>query len=221
MTNSTLDNSKLKAVFFDVAQTLLFKPDLYKNISDVLNSYGIKIPLDKLIFIHKLFSETVEFPDRTSKFFYENFNKEFLYQLGIISSPKMINDIFDACNYLQWEKFEDTFFLKSINLPMGIISNWDKTLSEKLTKYFDVKFSWILGSQEERLKKPSIEFYKRIIECTNLNPSEILYIGDSVKLDIEPASALGINTLLIDRINLYEGSPLVRIKNLSEISNFI
>ena len=51
-------------------------------------------------------------------------------------------------------------------------------------------------------------------------PQEILYIGDSVKLDMEPAIKIGFNVCLIDRDNYFDGfNP--RISNLEMLNKFI
>jgi len=39
----------------------------------------------------------------------------------------------------------------------------------------------------------------RILEILNVKPDRILYVGDSLKLDIIPAQAIGIDAWLIDR----------------------
>lgn len=73
----------------------------------------------------------------------------------------------------------------------------------------------------EGLKKPDLLFYNRILEVRGLSPTEVLFIGDSIKLDIEPAITIGLNALLIDRINLYSASSIKRIKNLNELINYL
>jgi FMN phosphatase YigB (HAD superfamily) len=47
-----------------------------------------------------------------------------------------------------------------------------------------------------------------------------LYVGDSIKLDLEPASKLGFKVLIIDRDNFYPNSKN-KISSLTEITQFI
>jgi FMN phosphatase YigB (HAD superfamily) len=211
----------IQAIFFDVAHTLLYKPDLYHTLSNVLKSHQITIDLRTLAFIHKLYSETVVFPDKTSKEFYEDFNREFLYLLGVIPTQGLLDDIFQACDCLPWDKFADTSILKVIKQPIGILSNWDSSLSEKLISHFDVKFEWILCSQKEGARKPQDMFFQMILETTGFKPSNIIYVGDSIKLDIEPSLKLGMNAILIDRYDCYPGSKIKRIMSLSELNIFL
>jgi len=210
----------IKYLLFDVAGTLLYKPMLLSRMEKVLSYFGHLIPLDELKFKHKLLSETFQFPDRTSSAFYKKFNTEFLYLLGVVPNQKLLNQLFDECSYLDWEKYEDTNLLNTIDLPMGIISNFNISLREKINFFFGSMFCDFFVSEETSLSKPNIEFYNLALNTLNYKPSEILYIGDSFKLDFEPANSLGIQTLLIDRDNFYTNNSFT-INNLKQIKPFI
>ena len=54
-----------------------------------------------------------------------------------------------------------------------------------------------LSSAELHFPKPHIEGYKKIIELSNLSPSEILYIGDEEVKDIIPAKSVGLLTGIV------------------------
>ena len=194
----------MKYILFDVAGTLLYKPSFYVKISEVLMQFGYSVEEKTIKNNHKILSESIFFPDRTSEEFYANFNKEFLYSLGIIPTEELLKAIFQACSYLPWEKFDDAEFLNEIKLPVGIISNFNSTLKEKLKSFFNIDFADIFVSEELGIAKPSLDFYKRALEKIGVDPSEIIYVGDSVKLDLEPAQKLGINAYVIDRENYFQ-----------------
>ncbi len=208
--------NEIKYVFFDVAGTLLHKPTFYEIILTLLNQNGHQITMFDLKLKHKIASEIIQFPDRTNRDFYQDFNEKLLYSLGIIPTEKLLEEIFDKCSYLPWEKFEDTKMLSEINIPIGIISNFNSTLKEKINGFFGPVFRDVFVSEELEVSKPNIEFYKCAIEKVNLFPENILYIGDSLRLDIKPAKHLGIKTLLIDRDNFYPNSEYA-IQNLDQI----
>lgn len=211
-----------KCIIFDVSGTLLYKPDVIPKIQKALNNHGYIIKLKDLIYHHMFLTETIKFPDRTDSSFYNYFNSELLYSLGIIPNNEVLKDIFKECTYLPWHKFEDTEYLKKINLPIGILSNFNTTLKSKLFDHFGDIFQSIIVSEEIGVAKPRLDFYTKGIELIGYKPEEILYIGDSLKLDIEPAKKLGIKTLLIDRKNFFKNSiNLNKITHLSEIKNFI
>jgi putative hydrolase of the HAD superfamily len=213
--------SCVKYVLFDAANTLIHKPLLWDRMQSVLNESGYDIPLSLLHRQHKMISEIIFFPDRTSEDFYNKFNSELLYSLGIIPGESMLKKIFDACTYLPWDIFNDVTALKSIELPLGIISNFSNRLPELVDEFFGNKlFNNILVSEKEGIAKPKLEFYNYALEVANVPASQILYIGDSIKLDMEPALKLGMRAVLIDRDNIF---PFYsnRISSLCQINDCI
>jgi HAD superfamily hydrolase (TIGR01509 family) len=210
----------VKYIFFDVSGTLLGKPILFFKINEVLLSHKYVVDLNELKFKHKLLSEVIHFPDRTDEHFYNYFNAELLRLLGIMPSESLLKAIFTNCTYLPWEKFDDTNTLTEIKVPMGIISNFNSTLKDKLNQFFGPVFKDVLVSEELGVAKPAIAFYESALERLQFKPSEVLYVGDSLKLDIEPASSLGIKSLLIDRDDFYSSSPF-KIKSLVEIKKYL
>lgn len=211
----------VKAVFFDVANTLLHKPDFFPIVSNILKKHGHSIPLFELELRHKLLSEFYIFPDKTSREFYLGFNTDFLLSLGIYPIPELLEDLFNGCSYLPWKAFTDTAFLSEIPLPIGIFSNWDTSLSQKLKENFDLEFQWIFGSANTGIRKPAIAFFEQAFSQTGLLPEEILYVGDSLKLDVIPAKSLRIKSVLIDRSGIYPNTSCEHISNMSELINFL
>jgi FMN phosphatase YigB (HAD superfamily) len=211
----------IKAIFFDVANTLLDKPDLYPNMQSVLIRNGHTVDPTLLAHRHRLLSEVMEFPDKTSQDFYLKFNSQLLRLLGILPKEELVSEMFNACTYLPWKAFDDVKFLPSLSVSLGVISNWDKSLPEKLKELIDLKFDWIFGSEQMKSRKPDLNFYKNLVDNTGYSPHEILYVGDSIKLDIEPALAIGIQAVLIDRMNLFPNAIVSRMRSFKEIKSFI
>ncbi|PVX46587.1 HAD superfamily hydrolase (TIGR01549 family) [Flavobacterium sp. 103] len=210
----------IKYIFFDVAGTLLGKPTLFSNIQKALNDLDHIVDLAEIKNKHKLLSEVIHFPDRTDKGFYDKFNSELLYLLGIVPTEELLGKIFDNCTYLPWKEYEDTKVLNEIKIPIGVISNFNSTLKDKLKLFFDVDFQNVLVSEELGVAKPNIEFYQKALDRIGFESNEVLYVGDSIKLDLEPASKIGFNTLIIDRDNFYPNFKN-RISNLSEIKKYL
>tara|TARA_R110000744_G_scaffold131138_4_gene239166 strand:- start:3264 stop:3902 length:639 start_codon:yes stop_codon:yes gene_type:complete len=210
----------IKYIYFDVSGTLLHKPILFQKIHGVLQQHNYNVSVKEIKQKHKLLSEVIKFPDRTDEFFYKNFNSELLYLLGIVPSEKICNDLFESCTYLPWEKYKDTIFLKDLKLPLGIISNFNTTLKNKLDDFFGPIFKDVYVSEEVGVSKPDVNFYKKAIESCSAKPEEILYIGDSIKLDLEPAASIGIRTLIVDRDEFYMNSENT-IRSLHEISDYL
>lgn len=210
----------MKYLLLDVAGTLLHKPTFYGKMLSVLESYGHAVTLPQLKFNHKLLSEAIRFPDRTDSEFYKMFNAEVLYSLGIVPTDSLINDIFSACTYLPWEKFDDTSVLHDLHIPVGILSNFNSTLKEKLNGYFGDIFSDVFVSEELGVAKPNIAFYQRALDKIGVAPQDILYIGDSFKLDLEPATKVGMKAFVVDRDNYFPNNPNV-ISSLTQIKDLL
>jgi putative hydrolase of the HAD superfamily len=195
--------SEIKYILFDAANTLIHKPSLWKNIHSSLIKSGYNIPDELLKRNHKLLSECLRFPDRTSKEFYREFNSELLYSLGILPQKELLDEIFNSCTYLAWEKFPDTGIIDSLGLPAGILSNFNSTLKDTIRKEFGPVFKHIFISEDYGVGKPDPQFYEIVIKETGFEPGQILYIGDSIKLDMEPAIKVAFKSLLIDRDNVF------------------
>jgi len=207
----------IKYVFFDVAGTLVYKPKLFYFIQRILQRNHHHISQSIIQHHYSILSKNTTFPAKTTKSFYDMFNANLLQLLGIQPSPTLLIEIYNECNNLHWEAFPDTSVLRSITLPVGIISNWDDTLNPLLASLFSVPFWKVYSSSDIGLAKPDIRMYQHVVKDIGCAPSEIVYIGDSLDLDIIPASTIGLKTILLDRNNEYIHFKGPKISSLSEI----
>ncbi|HLG41037.1 MAG TPA: HAD family phosphatase [Chitinophagaceae bacterium] len=74
------------------------------------------------------------------------------------------------------------------------LTNWQAGLFDiALVRYnFMHWFDGRVVSGEEKIRKPFPEFYQRLLDRYNINPSEALFIDDSLR-NVKGAEALGIN----------------------------
>jgi len=211
----------IKHIVFDAANTLIHKPQVWMQWRDTLESYGYFIELDQLQKNHKLVSEVIKFPDVTNADFYQSFNAEVLLSLGIIPSDDLLKTLFKNCSYLPWEPFYDLVALKKLDLKMSVISNFSKKLRDLLPEKVNIPFENVIISQELGDAKPSLGFYRQAFEIIGEKTENILYIGDSLKLDIIPASKLGVKGILIDRDEVYPSGMENRITSFLDIANVL
>ncbi|MBO9153258.1 HAD family hydrolase [Chitinophaga sp. GCM10012297] len=210
----------IRYILFDAANTLIHKPLIWDRMEAVFRRHGLQVDGRALRIHHKLISELIEFPDKTSAEFYHQFNSELLFSLGILPGDALLKDIFDSCTYLPWEKFDDTAILSRTGLPMGVLSNFNNGLGGVMNNLFGHLFTDIIVSEERQLRKPDAAFYELAQEAIGLPADQILYIGDSLKLDILPGIRMGWNVLLIDRLEIFTASPL-SIPSLERIKNYL
>lgn len=85
--------------------------------------------------------------------------------------------------------------LKKRGYKIGLLSNWDVSLSDfcnalGLSKMVDI----ILASDEIGIRKPAPEIFKVGCQRINIPPNQVLFVGDSFKKDMEGASNIGMKT---------------------------
>ena len=212
---------RFKYIFFDLANTLLYKDGLYEAIGESLKVFGINIERRVLLKSHKIVSEIILSPEKTTKTFYDKFNSEFLYSLGVVPTRKMIDLIYKNASNLPWKAFSDIQALRALNVDIGIVANWDVSARRKINKLLDINFKDIIISSEVGVTKPSLDIFKVAFSKVKSAPREILYVGDSIRLDLEPASKSGAQPVLLDRDNIYPYYKDPRIRSLDQLKNLL
>jgi len=212
----------MQHLVFDVAHTLLHKPTYWDKTIAFLKQKGCILTSDGIMLRHKILSDSIIFPDKTSEDFYLNFNKQFFLSCGIQLTDVELKTFFLSVKNLTWEAYNDTQILKELtDKPLHILSNWDNSLEKKIEGIFPKTFTTIIGSEKTGDKKPNLSFYKHLIQNLNCEPEQITYVGDSYLLDYMPAKALGINAILLDRHNVYNGIGLTKINSLAELTKHL
>lgn len=114
--------------------------------------------------------------------------------------------------------FEESkeFFEKS-PVPIYVVSNIDRDDVIKAIAYHELKPAGVFTSEDARSYKPRAEIFEMALKKVNLQPDEVVHIGDSLSSDIKGASALGINTVWINRDGKVVPEGIVAVKNLLEI----
>lgn len=109
--------------------------------------------------------------------------------------------------YGRWEEmlggplYETVEILKQLKeegrFKMYALTNWSaETFPIALAKYqFLHWFDGRVVSGEEKMRKPSKEFYQRLLDRYNLKPDEVLFIDDNLR-NIKAAQEMGMKTLL-------------------------
>lgn len=203
-----------KHLVFDAANTLIHKPSLWSAWDNVLINFGYHVDLQQLKIRHKFLSEHIFFPDRTTEDFYREFNSEVLLALNIPPTADLLDKLFKACSYLPWEIYPDTEVLLRTSYECSVISNFHSGLRKILASLLpNMKFTNILISEELGSAKPSTLFYTTAFKEIGGEPQYLHYVGDSLKLDVLPAKELGVNTYLIDRLNMYPSNKEVHVVN--------
>lgn len=78
--------------------------------------------------------------------------------------------------------------LRSRNLCVAAVGNTPAETEDPLREFVDV----VGSSGRWGIAKPAPEFFERIISLTGVRPEEIAYVGDRVDNDVAPALAAGM-----------------------------
>jgi putative hydrolase of the HAD superfamily len=119
--------------------------------------------------------------------------------------------------------------LHDADLRLGIVSNSDGHVEEELLRsaicqvgpgdgvpVLTVVDSGIVGAA-----KPDPSIFKFAIPALELDPSEVMYVGDSVKYDVRAAEAAGMIPLHFDPFDLCEGVDHAHVTRVDEVLDFV
>jgi putative hydrolase of the HAD superfamily len=205
----------IKAVLFDLDNTLIdfikMKVEACRSAIKAMIKAGLKIDdetgLKKLI--ETYFRVGIESDIAFTKFLEEQTGEvdKTILQAGINAYLNRKPDFLKPYPYV----LETLEMLKSKDLKLGIVTDAtrEKALvrlnAMDITRFFDV----IITYDESKVKKPDELPFRLAMEKIGLKPEEILFVGDSLRRDIEPAKKIGMETLLIEKYK-----DLKKIKDL-------
>ncbi len=205
-------------LFLDVAGTLVHKPGIAPAFQSVLRPAGTHATDAHLLATHKRMTEAVTFPMATTPAFYREFNAKVLQALGCDPTVARLDALERACAHLPWQAFEDVAALRSLPVPLGVISNWDQRLRAQLAAIVPLEFRTIVGSAELGVEKPDPRIYRHALAQLSVPPDQVAFIGDSPALDVAPALAVGMRAVLLDRFDVFADHPGERVRTLSEFA---
>ncbi|MCW1941684.1 HAD family hydrolase [Bacillus anthracis] len=115
--------------------------------------------------------------------------------------------------------------LKNMGLSLAVCSNGMEEIQMGKMAYHNVKefFSYFQFGSKCPFCKPHLQFFDALLEQLNVQPYEILFVGDSLLNDITPAENLGMRSLHINDKYLIGGELqcsliLKQIQNMAVLS---
>ncbi|MRS11610.1 MAG: HAD family hydrolase [Actinobacteria bacterium] len=208
---------RLRAVFFDVGNTLLYaEPSVSEVCRQILAEAGHVRDLhaiDSLMplvdaYYEERYAEDDAFwtdEDRTSSVWVGMYSM-LCRRLGIedeaVEIARRVYDEFGRPD--RWAAYDDVRpafeRMKARGLKTGIISNWDSRLVSLLEGLgFGELLDDIVSSADVGLHKPDPRIFLLACERLGVEPVEAGHIGDHHYADILGASAIGMRAVLIDR----------------------
>lgn len=203
----------MDAIFFDVDDTLFSTSDFARRARraacEAMADVGMKLSVDQLeIELREVVSEFTSNYDhhfdqllrRIPRRHYKGVNHAILVAAGV----KAYHDT----KAVHLEPYPDAVALlrdlaQLEEVVVGVItSGLGVKQAEKLLRlgiYHYLSPSAIYISDQIGINKPNVKLYRRACSDLNLKPAHCLYVGDRMTRDIDPANALGLQTVLIRR----------------------
>ncbi len=228
----------IKAVFFDWFHTLArFEPPRHQLYCQVLQGFGIEIPLDEVrrgilladqyFFEENAKSSVVKRSPEEQARVYIHYPNTILTEAGVNAtkelSLKILKRVREQFKGITFALFDDVLStLKTLNqqnLILGLLTNLDGDMAPicrglGLEPYLD----FVVTSKEAGADKPKPPIFLAALDKAGVNASEAVHVGDQYKLDVVGARETGINPILIDRYDIYpEVSDCPRIRSLTEL----
>lgn len=216
----------LKAVLFDLGDTLVKSVNLIETYQRILKAHGINRSQEELTAAHVEAGKILgfEYMKTMSDEYWIKRNNIFLEHLNILGRADLARIISE-----QWWDYSDVTLysdavetldqLKQRGLKMGIITNTLETdLAKIISKtklnpnYFDI----IVTVNTISRMKPEKEIFDHALNVLKVTPGETLFVGDTVEYDYEGAKKAGLKALLIDRQDKIDGN-IEKIHDLREI----
>jgi putative hydrolase of the HAD superfamily len=149
-----------------------------------------------------------------------------LRDLGIedMALAKELYRVFsDSSSYRLFDDVLPTLrHLSNHGYKLGLISNFEGWLEEMLVELevghlFDVT----VISGIEGVEKPDERIFELAVNRAGIEPSEGVHVGDAPKMDVEPATNVGLHAVLLDRFNRHPPQQWPTIRSLEELPGIV
>lgn len=117
---------------------------------------------------------------------------------------------FDKINFFPDVK-KNLKLLKSKNYKLVLLSNTESLFAKKIEKKLNLKkyFDFLGYSFEINYLKPDKKAFLFILNKFNMDPKNVVMVGDSLRADIAGAKKVGIHSILINRNNfILDNAPI-------------
>lgn len=213
---------RIKAVTFDLWETLLFERDGYdarrsyarcKNLADALKALGFEVSVEK---VDSALKKTIS---SLSKIWDTNRDVAHLEQIQLLMkhlledsfvsvnekwldslSSACVSALFEVPPYLNPDANEVLQWLKNQGKYVGIICNTGLTPGFGLRRFLEKEgvakyFDVMIFSEEVGIRKPDSRIFHLVSEKLKVKPCEVVHVGDNLKSDVWGAKNAGFKAI--------------------------
>jgi len=228
----------IRAVFFDAADTLFH---VNGSVAEIYLQHAVQFGFQQtptsLASIRQAFSrafrdapppvfaatEPAQLKQSERLWWFDIVHNVF-YRVGMF---ERFDDFFDRVFEVfedpqSWKLFPDTLptltRLREQEIELGIISNFDSRLFTVMRGLGIAEaFATVTISSLAHAAKPSPKIFQLALDKHALDPEEAMYVGDSLRDDVEGAAKVGLRAILLDRQGQHEGPGVETIRALEEL----
>ncbi|MGC2247464.1 MAG: HAD family hydrolase [Terriglobales bacterium] len=216
--------SKIKTIFFDVGNTLLFP-----------NRERIHAPLAKRgTFCHPALLRDIECriknefdalmvnDGKHDHSFWLMFYTQLFAEIGLTDDAlrnQLVNNTRESANWDQILPGTRQHLLRlAERYRIGVISNADGKIEDVLRRcgiadcFLTITDSGLVGHE-----KPHPEIFRQALVSLNAAPDESLYVGDVYSVDYLGATRAGMQAVLMDVPGAYREKGVARVESLAEL----
>ena len=215
---------KLKAIFFDVGNTLLFL-----DWERIFASFGHQPSRQQLCAAERLAKSQLDADclatGRPNSTYWQTYFATLLRQLGVTDESQIPTLRALACSSKSWRipaaGVHEVLPRLKQGYRLGVISNADGEVESilqacGLAGYFDS----IIDSGRIGVEKPDARIFRAALDSLAISADEAAYIGDVYSVDFLGAREAGLQAVLMDSSGVYpDKSP--RVESLAEFERLL
>jgi len=215
------DKQCIKAVTFDLWETLLFEKDgasaqrttaRCKNLANAFSKFGFKVSTEQVtLAMDKTVSSLLRVWDNNRDITHaEQLNLIIKNTAGESVKPKKewidelskayISPISEVPPYLNPDAEKVLHWLSNRNSRIGLICNTGLTPGTELRRFLSREgivdyFNVLVFSDEAKIRKPDPKIFRLTAQKLQTRPSEIVHVGDNLKSDVWGAKNAGFRAI--------------------------
>lgn len=234
---------KKRFISFDVGFTLIYTdPSVGEVYADVAGRFGYRLNAAD---VHERFKKTWKIKngenrlkrsgnaqaDETRAYLW--WKEIFTQSIGDVLKTEDVDAMFDVCfhEYARgkyWKLYpgvrETLAALRAGGFGLTVLSNWDLRLEQTLKELnLDTCFDKIYISTRIGHAKPDPDAFRHVLEDLDIQPDNLLHVGDTLQEDIMGARQAGVAAVCINRDGKYPADAIPEdvpvIANISQLQN--
>jgi putative hydrolase of the HAD superfamily len=217
-------NSKLKVIFFDVGNTLLFpnRERIHKPLAERGFTADADLLRDLECRTKNQFDGMMTNDGNTDHSFWWMFYSQLLSEIGLNDDAVRDQLVASIRNSGNWDTIRpgtaEQLHEVGERYQIAVISNADGKIEDVLRMCGIADcFRTITDSGLVGYEKPHPEIFRHALKTMNAAPGESLYVGDVYSVDYLGATAAGMQAVLMDVPGAYRDKDVLRVESLEEL----